>query len=246
MGLSPDDPIPGSIHLQDSQQGSALGRKSWHSKTNPVSSACSRTYYVGYRMTVYDISIFWGGHYVKPMGDIIYLIAPIYRGDDQQIYTNVIFNGLLCWDSFQSFFREPNLWNHPGSYDYELRLHPSRGEPTLPAGTWLQSLAVLWSTRSVLGALHGHWCPEMSQIVQGCSGPNCLYHLSVIFDIHNIYIYYGTLTYNHIIMSSFTYEYVGLCWIKFVVQWGLCPCMNWWLVEKWYLNCVPLATDLQS
>ena len=118
----------------------------------------------------------------------IYCIV-FYRGDDQQIYTNVIFNGLLCWDSFQSFFREPNIWNHPGSYDYELRLHPSRGEPTLPAGTWLQSLAVLWSTRSVLGALHGHWCPEMSQLVQGCSGLICLYHLSVIFDIHNIYIF---------------------------------------------------------
>jgi hypothetical protein len=58
-----------------------------------------------------------------------YLIAPIYRGDDQRIYTNVIFNGLLCWDSFQSFFREPNIWDHPGSYNYELRLHPCGGNP---------------------------------------------------------------------------------------------------------------------
>ena len=134
---------------------------------------------------------FMGRSWCKTNGGYLIAIYCIvfYRGDDQQIYTNVIFNGLLCWDSFQSFFREPNIWNHPGSYDYELRLHPSRGEPTLPAGTWLQSLAVLWSTRSVLGALHGHWCSEMSQLVQGCSGLICLYHLSVIFDIHNIYIY---------------------------------------------------------
>ena len=103
-------------------------------------------------------------HSETTYGEIEWILALKNRGYDQEIW-----HSMSCFAEFHSKACEPNIWNH---LDRKLQLRtPSasllRG-PSTPAGTWLQSLAVPWSARSVLGQAQSMAIYVLlSQIVQG-------------------------------------------------------------------------------